>query len=214
MSALRPLTALTVALILGGCATPPRPAKDMSAFHAAAPRSILVVPAVNRSLDVDAPNYLLSALTIPLAEKGYYVFPIHTTQVVLQQEGFYEGEQIRREPTQNLAALFGADAVLYVTVARWDAQYALITTMVTVEFDYRLVAKDGTEIWANTQRLQYAPQQTNTGNPLANLVAAAITAAMTRAAPNYMPLTRQANVQAIMLGPDALPNGPYRPAVK
>jgi hypothetical protein len=37
---------------------------------------------------------------------------------------------------------------------------------------------------------------------------------MTRASPNYMPLTRQANVQAIMLGPDALPNGPYRPVVK
>ena len=206
-------TALVVAmaLALAGCATPPpRAAKDMSALVTASPRSILVVPAVNRSLDVDAPNYLLSALTVPLAEKGYYVFPIHTTQVVLQQEGFYEGEQIHREATANLAALFGADAVLYVTIARWDAQYLLINTTVTVEFNYRLVGKDGTELWTNQQRLQYSPQQTNTGNALANLVAAAITAAMTRAAPNYLPLTRQANVQAIMLGPDALPDGPYR----
>jgi len=210
----RAVFGLIAALALSGCATPPRVAKDMSAFDTASPHSILVVPAVNRSLDVDAPNYLLSALTVPLAEKGYYVFPIHTTQVVLQQEGFYEGEQIRNEPTAHLAGLFGADAVLYVTVARWDAQYVLITTTVTVEFDYRLVGKDGTELWTNRQRLQYSPQQNSTGNALANLVAAAITAAMTRAAPNYMPLTRQANVQAIMLGPDALPDGPYRKPAK
>lgn len=168
-----------------GCATRPVE-KDMSAFKAASPRSILVVPAVNKSLDVDAPNYMLSALSVPLAEKGYYVFPVNTAKVVLQQEGFYEGEQIRQQSTQDLAKLFGADAVLYVTINRWDAQYAVLATNVTVDFDYRLVAKDGTEIWNAQQRLVYSPQATNAGHPLATLVAAAISAAITRAAPNYM----------------------------
>jgi hypothetical protein len=47
------------------------------------------------------------------------------------------------------------------------------------------------------------------GSPLAQLVAAAVSAAITRAAPNYMPLARQANWQVFVLGPDAVPDGPY-----
>jgi hypothetical protein len=207
------LLILAVALGIGGCATKPIE-KDMSAFRAAAPRSILVVPAVNKSLDVDAPNYMLSALSLPLAEKGYYVFPVNTTKVVLQQEGFYEGEQIRQQPTQSLAKLFGADSVLYVTINRWDAQYAVFATTVTVEFDYRLVYKDGTEIWSAQQKMVYTPQNNSGASPLATLVAAALTAAMTRAAPNYMPLTRQANNQVLVLGPNALLDGPYRLVTK
>jgi hypothetical protein len=39
---------------------------------------------------------------------------------------------------------------------------------------------------------------------------AVISAAMARAAPNYMPLTQQANQQVFVLGPNALADGPYR----
>ena len=198
--------------VLAGCASPP-PKKDLDAFNTAAPRSILVVPAVNKSLDVDAPNYLLSTLTVPLAEKGFYVFPVNTAKFVLEQEGFYEGDRIHQQPPETLAQLFGADAVLYVTIKRWDAQFALITTTVTVEFDYRMVAKDGTEIWTATQAMQYSPQSNNSsGNPLADLIVMAISAAITRAAPNYLPLTQQANQMVFVLGPNAIPNGPYRKA--
>jgi len=200
-----------LAVFLTGCvATVPK--KDLSAFQAAAPRSILVIPSVNKTLDVDAPNYLLSTLTVPLAEKGYYVFPVHTTKTVLEQEGFYEGEQIHAQPPESLAKMFGADSVLYVTIQRWDAKYAFLTTVVTVEFDYRIVNKDGTELWATKQRMQYQPDNSNnSGPPLAQLLAAAINAAVTRAAPNYMPLARQANAQVFLLGPSAIPNGPYKP---
>lgn len=199
--------ALASAMLMG-CVTPVK--KDMSSFTAAAPRSILVVPVINKSLDVDAPNYVLATLPTPIAEKGYYVFPVNTTKYVLEQEGFYEGEKIHQQPTENLAKLFGADAVLYVIINRWDAQYALITTTVTVNFDYRLVSKDGTEIWKESKQMQYSPQNNNSGSAMALLITAVINAAVARAAPNYMPLTQQANQQVFVLGPNALPDGPYR----
>ncbi len=202
------LLAVALTTSLTGCATTQRP--DLSAFNAAAPRSILVVPAVNKSLDVDAPNYLLSTLTIPLAEKGFYVFPVNTAKVVLEQEGFYEGEQIHNQPPEMLAKLFDADAVLFVTINRWDAKYALLSTVVTVQFDYRMVGKDGADLWKARQSMQYSPQNNSGGNPIANLIAAAISAALTRAVPNYMPLTQQANQQVFVLGPTAIPDGPYR----
>jgi hypothetical protein len=198
-------------MLLAGCAAQQQPKHDLSAFNAAKPRSILVVPASNKSLDVDAPNYLLTTLSVPLAEKGYYVFPVHTAKTVLEQEGFFDGDQVQKQPPETLARLFGADAVLFVTINRWDAQYAVFQTTVTVDFDYRLVYKDGTEIWKANKKMQYTPQQQNTGNPLANLVAAAVTAALERAKPNYLPLARMANVQVLAMEPTAIPNGPYSP---
>lgn len=168
-----------------------------------------MVPAINKTLDVDAPNYLLSTLTVPLAEKGFYVFPVNTAKFVLEQEGYYEGEQVHRQSPESLAKLFGADAVLYVTINRWDAQYAILAATVTVEFDYRMVARDGTEIWQANQRMQYSPQNSSAGSPLAMLITAAINAAVARAAPNYLPLTQQANQMVFVLGPNAIPNGPY-----
>jgi hypothetical protein len=209
------LTALALAsMLLTGCVTQPTQ-KDQSALLAAAPRSILVVPTINRSLDVDAPNYVLAALPIPIAEKGYYVFPVNTTKVVLEQEGFYEGERIHQQPPESLAKLFGSDAVLYVAIKQWDAKFALFTTVVTVEFDYRLVSKDGVELWSENKRLQYQPKNdnNNAASPMAGLLSAVISAAMTRAAPDYMPLTQQANQEVFVLGPNALPDGPYRVAV-
>lgn len=206
MSTIKVFLCLLVA-VLTGCAAPVK--KDLSAFNTAAPKSILVVPAVNKTLDVDAPNYLLSTLTVPLAEKGFYVFPVNTAKFVLEQEGYYEGEQVHRQPPEALAKLFGADAVLYVTINRWDAQYAILAATVTVEFDYRMVASDGSEIWQANQRMQYSPQNNSGGSPLVMLITAAINAAVARAAPNYLPLTQQANQMVLVLGPNAIPNGPY-----
>jgi len=196
--------------VLSGCAAPLKP-HDFTEFHKAPPRSILIVPVVNRSLDVDASNYVLSTLTIPLAELGYYVFPVNTVKVVLEQEGLYEPEQIRNMDTAKLASLFGADAVLFVTINRWDAQYIVLTTTVTVEFDYELSRNDGTRIWHANKRMQYSPQrnQQQGTHPLAVLITAMVDAAVTRAAPNYLPLTQQANNQVFVMEHTKLPAGPY-----
>ena len=81
--------------------------------------------------------------------------------------------------------------------------------MVTVDLQYRMIRKDGAEIWSSKEHVQYSPQNNASGNPIAALVAAAVTAALTRAAPNYIPLARMANRQAFVTGPDAIPDGPY-----
>ena len=176
----------------------------MSAFTAAAPKSILVVPIVNKSLDVDAPLYVLTTLPIPLANKGYYVFPVNTTKFILEQEGLYEGERIQQMPTPELAAMFGADAVLYVTINRGDAQYIVISTSITVDFDYRIVSAQGVEIWRENKKMVYQPQNSGGG-----LLGAIVSAAIARAAPNYMPLAQSANMQVFQVGPNQLPDGPY-----
>lgn len=41
------------------------------------PKSILVLPARNTTTSVDATDHFRYTVTRPLAEKGYYVFPVH-----------------------------------------------------------------------------------------------------------------------------------------
>ena len=107
-------------------------------------------------------------------------------------------------PAESLAKMFDADAILYVTVNRWDAQYVIISTQVTVEIGYKMVSRDGTEIWQDWQKMVYMPDNNSGG-----LIGTLINAAVARAAPNYMPLTRQANFSAFY-GAGAFPNGPYK----
>jgi hypothetical protein len=204
------LALLSFIMFTSGCATTQK--KDYSAFKAADPHSILVLPVVNRSVDVNAPDYFLSTLSIPLAERGYYVFPVDMVKHLLEDDGMSDADLVHNADTMKLCSLFGSDSNLYVSIERWDAKYLLLTTQVTVDFDYKLKdCKTGDLIWSERKGMVYSPQQQNSsGNPLADLVVMAISAAVTKAAPNYMPLAHQVNgaVFAYPQGP-GLPAGPY-----
>jgi hypothetical protein len=58
----------------------------------------------------------------------------------------------------------------------------------------------------------YSPQANSSGNPIADLIAQAVVAALEKGAPNYMPLTVQANALAAGAPGRGLPAGPYLPA--
>lgn len=179
-------------------------------FLSAAPRSILVVPVVNRSVDVTAADYMLSTVAIPLAERGYYVFPINMVKRVLEDDGLADSSLVHSAPTTRLANLFGADAVLYITINRWDAQYLILTTTVTVELNYQIRSGKTDEVlWENTERMVYQPSGGG-GGGVGGLIVMAINAAVTKAAPNYMPLAHQANAKALYRYPGpGIPAGPY-----
>lgn len=186
------------------------PKKDFSLYKQAKPASILVVPVINESVDVDAPNYFLSTITPPLAEKGYYVFPVNTVKTVLEGEGLYDANLVHSADPTKIGKMFGADAILYVTINQWDAKYIVLATSVTVSFSYRIVSgKTGEELWAANKTLNYTPQSGSSGNGLVDLIAMAADAAVTRAAPNYIPMTRRANYQVFYKDSTELPNGPY-----
>jgi hypothetical protein len=200
-------------LLLSGCATmEPEARYDYTAFRSADPRSILIVPVVNNSIDVDASDYFLSAITVPVAERGYYVFPVNMVKRVMEEDGLSDANMVHSADPTRLAELFGADSVLYVSIERWDAQYAVLATTVTVEFSYVLKDGDtGTVLWATDQTFVYQSETGGSGNLIADLVVAAVDAALTKANPNYMPLARQANAYAVMETHHGLPAGPYRP---
>jgi hypothetical protein len=212
-----PLLLLLLTFVtLSGCVH--RDLNKQEKFLSASPRSILVIPVVNQSVDVTAADYMLSTLSIPIAERGYYVFPINAVKRVLEEDGLSDSSLVHSSPASKLANLFGADAVLYVVVERWDAKYMFLTTTVTVAIYYQI--RDGKTdevLWENREQMVYQPNDGGNGGGsaaglIAMLVVKAVQAAVTKAAPNYMPLAHQANAKALLNYPGkGIPLGPYAP---
>ena len=197
------LPLLAFLLLSLGCAAAP-PKKDYTAFRAADPRSILVVPVVNNTTNVEAPGLFLSTLPIPIAERGYYVFPVNMVKGVLENEGLSDPNLVHGADTARLCNLFGADAVLYVSIEAWTAKYILINTEVIVEFDYVMKdGKTGDTIWKERRKV-VSNSSEGAQDPLSPLVMAVIR----KAYPNYMPLARSANSWVFTAPGIGLPAGP------
>ncbi|AUN30050.1 DUF799 domain-containing protein [Niveispirillum cyanobacteriorum] len=211
MRMIKLLSAGLLLLGLSACATPEIPKKDFSAFRDQHPRSIVVVPVVNKSTQVDAADNFLVTLPGALAEKGYYVFPVHMVKRFMEDEGLADANLVHSADPTRVANLFGADAVMFVSLEKWDSAYAVLATTTTVSLSYVLKhGKTGQTIWTDEVTLAYSPQAQNSGgNLLASLIAQAVIAAVERAKPSYLPLANQANSMALYAPGHGMPTGPY-----
>jgi hypothetical protein len=156
------LTGLAL-LGLSACVSPPQK-KDFSALQSDHPRSIVIVPVTNSSTQVDTADNFLVTLPVPLAEKGYYVFPIHMVKRVMEDEGLADADLVHSADATKVASLFGADAVLFANIQRWDSRYMVFSTTTTVNIDYTLKSgKTGRTLWQDSVQTVYSPQAQNSG---------------------------------------------------
>ena len=128
----RAVISTVLVIVLAGCAAPGPDKAFLQPLHEQKPRSILVVPVNNETIDVQAPTSVLATLPMVLGERGYYVFPVNTVKTLMENEGYYEPAEVHAAPPESLASMFGADTVLYVTIHEWTSQYMLISTTTTV----------------------------------------------------------------------------------
>ena len=122
-----------ILIFVSACQTTPEVTQE---FDLGDPSSILILPVVNHSVDVNAPLSVYSSLPVMLAEKGYYIFPINTVKTILEYEGLYEAEEIHQLPSNTIAEMFDADSVLYVTINQWDTTYLLLASTTIVDISY------------------------------------------------------------------------------
>lgn len=175
---------------------------SLDAFYAHRPGSIVVVPVINTSPEVTADSVFISTISRPLAERGYYVFPVYLTSMLLRDLGLTEAGHIHQLPPSRFFELFGADAVLFVTIKDWSTKYLVLASSVVVEMEYELKdTKSGLTIWKNDQVYH---QDSGGGDAISMAVNAALNALVT----DYLPLARIAN-QMAFLPPKGLPAGPY-----
>lgn len=134
-------------LLLSACSTPSAK-PDQSDFRNSKPKSILVLPPINLSPDIRGSLTFLSTVTRPLSEAGYYVFPVAMVDATFKENGLQMADDIHGAPLSKLQSIFGADAVLYITLEAYGSSYVVIDSQTVVRAKARLVdARTGTLLW-------------------------------------------------------------------
>lgn len=199
--------AVTV-LILAGCAVKPY---DYTNFRQHPPRSILVLPPLNESTAVESTWGYLSTVTRPLAERGYYVFPVAVVDQFLKENGLPGAGEMHQVPLHKVTEILGADAVLFITVEDYGSKYQVLNTATIVKARAKLVdTRTGLLLWEGKTAVQ---QNSNagSGNLLAAVVAAALTQVINASTDAAHKLSGQANVILFNTKDQGLLYGPYHP---
>jgi len=198
---LKLVACLLPALFFVGCATQKTP-YDYTAFKASKPRSIVVLPPLNESPEVIATYGMLSQVSFPLAESGYYVMPVALVDETFKQNGLTTAADIHSVDVKKLHDIFGADAALYVTVTNYGSTYNVISSNVIVSAKAKLVdLKTGAEIWSGAATASSAETQNNQGGGLIGaLVAAAVKQIINSATDSSWPIAGVASNRLLSAG--------------
>lgn len=172
------------------------------------PRSLLIMPPINLSTAADAKDYYATTVEMPIAFQGYYTFPYELTSEILKQEGIYDAELVYDMPLNKFQEYFGADAVLFTKIVKWDTSYTVIASSLTVSIDAEIKStKTSQTLWKYNGTVVVDLTGNNSGGGVAGLIASAIATAINTAAADYTKYARQANGRFV----GTVPVGPYHP---
>ena len=196
--------ALALVIMLTGCATAPT-AMDYTAFKQSNPKSILVLPPINHSTEIIAPYGVLANVTVPLAEAGYYVFPVALVDETFKNNGLTVAEDIHAVSATKLQEIFGADAVMYIEVQEYGTSYNILASDTVVVVQAKLVDNKTNEIlWQGSARAASSEQNSDNSNGfgvVGMLVEAAVTQIFETAFDTGYEIA--ATASARLLSPDA-----------
>ncbi|CAG9215063.1 DUF799 domain-containing protein [Burkholderia vietnamiensis] len=146
------MSVLSLVALLSACAQPVKRA-DYTAFKNSHPRSILVLPPINETTDVGATYGVLSQMTLPLAESGYYVVPVAVMDETFKQNGLTNAAEIQGTSPAKLREIFGADAALYTKITKYGSVYQVLDSTTVVAASAKLVdLRTGDVLWQGTGR--------------------------------------------------------------
>jgi hypothetical protein len=199
-----------VSFLFSGCATPPKPLTKGDAFpkmYEEQPRSLLILPPMNESTDAQAKDYYMTTAEMPYAMLGYYTFPVEMVGDIMKQEGVYDTELLYSMPLDKFYDYFGADAVLFTRIKKWDVAYMVVASSLTVSIESKIVSSKTSEVlWTYSGTVVVDLSGGNNSNSgVAGLIASAIVTAINTASADYVKYAHQANQRLV----SSLPVGPY-----
>jgi len=153
---------------------------DYDAFRESRPTSILVLPPLNNSVEVDAPNVILASTVRPLAESGYYIIPVALSNQMFRQNGIQTAADAHAVSHARLREIYDADAALYITITQFGAAFQVLRSVVQVRASAKLVdLRNGRLLWEREIYYEEEPSQTtaNVGGGLGGAILAAVATA-------------------------------------
>lgn len=160
------LAILSLALIATACTS-----KIGQPVHDASLRSILIVPVENESGNPQVDLIFPPVLQYVFAERGYYVYDNRLIQAVLERHNLWDQEAFRKVKPEELAALFGADGVLYMKVLSYNVTTRIIYTNRRIGLSYKMFARDGKLMHEDMHYVQLPlDPDSSEYNPLASVI--------------------------------------------
>jgi hypothetical protein len=197
-----------IALAASSC-TSTKPAlrsETYKGMYAEKPLTVLLMPPINKSTNVEAKEYFHSTLNIPINNAGYYVIPQILSMEILKKESAYDAENFLNSNLNKFGEIFGADLVLFTIIGKWDKSGLAAKVYVDVEYIFKST-KTNEIIYTRKGSVTY-DASVNTGatgalGVLANMTASAINTAATK----YVDVARACNAYTFK----DLPAGKYSP---
>jgi hypothetical protein len=171
------LLPLSIIALLSACANnrhhvQPR---DYSQFQQSNPHSIMVMLPTNSSVDVKAPYAVVAQTTQPLAESGYYVFPVALVHETFKDNGLNDGAEIQAVQLNKIRKVYNPDAILYLNVEDYGTKYKVISSVTTVTVNAKLVdARNSTVLWTGRKNITLDSSSNSNNNGLFSLMVNAV----------------------------------------
>lgn len=196
-----------------GCAgigsEPVTKGQEFPGMYEEKPRSLFIMPPMNESTAADAKDYYATTIEIPLAFHGFYVFPYEITSDVLKQQGIYDAELLYNMPLNKFHDYFGADAVLFTRIKKWDTSYVVLASSLKISIDAEIKStRTSRVLWKYNGTVAVdLSGGNNSGGDLIGLIVGAVATAINTAAADYTTYAKQANGRFI----GSMPYGYYHP---
>lgn len=165
------------------------------------PAVLLVMPPINNTTNVPAKELLYVSISVPLIKNGYYVIPPHLAMELFKTESAYDAEMFYDGDQNVFNKYFGADAVVYTIIEKWQKQGIGIDTKVR----YIIKSTRTNEVLFERSCDAYLDltQSTKDSNFLTDLIVGAINTATT----DQIAAARKSNYYIFY----DLPRGKYHP---
>lgn len=168
------------------------------------PVTLLVMPPINNSTNVEAKDLLYTSISRPLVEAGYYVISPLLAMDILKSESAYDSELFIEAPLTMFNNFFGADAVVFSVIDSWTKKGTGIQTKIR----YVIKSAYTNEILFDRSCDLYLDLSVNSGTggllgALVDLTASLITTAAT----DHIVAARKANYFILR----DIPRGKYSP---
>lgn len=118
-----------VNLLLTSCASHTR-ASLYPKMYEEKPVSLLVMPPINNTTNVEAKELLYTSISYPLIEAGYYVISPHFAMEFLKSESAYDAEMFIDGSISKFGDVFGVDAVIFSVIDVWQKEGTGIRTKI------------------------------------------------------------------------------------
>ena len=168
------------------------------------PITLLVMPPINNSSNVEAKDLLYTSISKPLVEAGYYVISPLLAMDVLKAESAYDSEMFFDAPLTTFQNYFGADAVVFSIIDTWAKKGTGIETKIR----YVIKSAYSNEILFDRSCDLYLDLSIDSGaNGLLGALVDLAASAINTAATDHIKAARKANYYIL----SDIPRGKYSP---